>query len=309
MIAKTREQPAPSVSSPSAPPAQASRQKELESKTSLSKSAAVAGNKRDEDAELDKQRLAETLPNASGERRQADAPEEALQTKDNRVDSLGDAVVASRATAGPVASPKPDDTKASKREFSPEKAMKAPVVSNEVALARAAAAPLPAPPPPPLPAKASEASLDAQQAKAEPGGLAGFYKAKDDGYVGRGAAIGRLRSDINPRWQLSAEGKLIRSGDLGKSWQTVQVADKVVFRALCVADREVWVGGGQGNLFYSSDAGQHWEQVKPSANGQILTADITTIEFKDPQHGKLTTANHQAWTTSDGGHAWQVETR
>ena len=112
-----------------------------------------------------------------------------------------------------------------------------------------------------------------------------------------------------PRWQLSPEGKLVKSNDLGKTWQTVSVADKVVFRALCVTGQEVWVGGTQGNLFYSSDSGQQWEQVKPTTNGQTLTADIATIEFKDPQHGKLTTTDHQTWITSDGGHAWQVETR
>ena len=112
-----------------------------------------------------------------------------------------------------------------------------------------------------------------------------------------------------PRWQLSPEGKVIKSSDLGQSWQTIPVADKVVFRALCVTGQEIWVGGAQGNLFYSSDAGQQWEQVKPMAKGQTLTADITAIEFKDSRHGKVTTADHQTWTTSDDGHTWKLESR
>jgi photosystem II stability/assembly factor-like uncharacterized protein len=29
------------------------------------------------------------------------------------------------------------------------------------------------------------------------------------------------------------------------------------------------------------------------------------IEFIDVQHGKLTTASREIWTTSDGGQSWQ----
>jgi hypothetical protein len=109
------------------------------------------------------------------------------------------------------------------------------------------------------------------------------------------------------RWQISADGQIMRSQDLGESWQSVQVADSVVFRALCVTDREVWVGGSQGNLFYSSDAGAHWEQIKPAFGGQTLTSDISQIQFADPQHGTVSTTDHQTWTTADGGHAWRKQ--
>jgi len=119
-----------------------------------------------------------------------------------------------------------------------------------------------------------------------------------------------LRSKIafpKARWQISADGKIMRSQDLGESWQPVQVADNVVFRALCVIEREVWVGGSQGNLFYSSDAGSHWEQIKPSADGQTLTSDVSQIQFYDSRHGTVTTTNHQTWVTSDGGHGWHKQ--
>jgi len=197
-----------------------------------------------------------------------------------------------------------DEAKASKKEFSADKAMKAPAVTETVEV-QAQAAPVAGPVAKPT----SDSSLAVnQRGKAAAGEVTGFYRPKD-GYTG--TAVGGLstRALAAPHWQLSAEGKLLRSNDLGKSWQIVQVGDKVVFRALCVTDREVWVGGAQGNLFYSSNAGAGWEQVKPSANGQNLTADITTIDFKDPQHGKLTTADHQTWITNDGGHAWQIETK
>jgi hypothetical protein len=214
------------------------------------------------------------------------------------------------AAAAPAPISNPEDAKATKKEFSADKAMKGPIVANEVAQALL----IPPPPPPPAAEKpTSDSSLaDSQQTRAEAGGRAALYKAKD-GYVStETAAAGKLRSDIRyptPRWQLSAEGKLIKSSDLGRSWQAVPIGDKVIFRALCIADREVWVGGANGNLFYSSNAGENWEQVKPSANGKNLTGDITAIAFTDPQHGKVTTTSHETWITSDGGHIWQVETR
>ena len=127
------------------------------------------------------------------------------------------------------------------------------------------------------------------------------------GYAAR--AIGSFHSDLRlpvPRWTLSPEGRLLESADAGVSWKTVPVAEKTVLRALCVNGKEVWVGGAQGTLYYTSDSGARWEQVKPAANGRTLTADIATIEFTDPQHGKLTTANKEIWTTADGGKSWQA---
>ncbi len=108
-----------------------------------------------------------------------------------------------------------------------------------------------------------------------------------------------------PRWTLSADGVLQRSFDSGKTWQTIPVASDVVFRALATNDSDIWVGGAAGALYHSSDAGQHWVRVYPAADGQALTADIVTVEFSDAQHGKLTTGDHETWTTSNAGNTWQ----
>jgi hypothetical protein len=108
-----------------------------------------------------------------------------------------------------------------------------------------------------------------------------------------------------PRWTVSADGVLQRSFDSGKTWQTIAVANHIVFRALAASDSDIWIGGVAGALYHSSDAGQHWLKVNPVADGQPLTADIVTVEFSDPQDGKLTTANRELWTTNDGGSTWQ----
>jgi photosystem II stability/assembly factor-like uncharacterized protein len=108
-----------------------------------------------------------------------------------------------------------------------------------------------------------------------------------------------------PRWTLSPDGVLQRSFDSGETWQAVPVANNVVFRALAANDSDIWLGGAAGALYHSSDAGQHWVQVNPVVDGQPLTADIVTVEFSDPLHGKLTTSNREIWSTTDAGNTWQ----
>ncbi len=108
-----------------------------------------------------------------------------------------------------------------------------------------------------------------------------------------------------PRWTLSGEGALLRSTDDGQLWSAIPVPFNGPFRALSGKGQEVWLGGAKGTLFHSSDAGQHWTQVKPASNGLSLTDDIARIDFPDPQHGVVTTANQEIWTTSDSGRTWQ----
>jgi hypothetical protein len=113
---------------------------------------------------------------------------------------------------------------------------------------------------------------------------------------------------IMPRWTLSSDGTLLlRSFDNGKTWQSIPVAGRVVFRALSALGPEVWIGGSAGAIYHSSDNGEHWQKVEPSAGGRILVADILALEFTDPQHGRLTTANHEIWITADAGQSWQLK--
>lgn len=106
------------------------------------------------------------------------------------------------------------------------------------------------------------------------------------------------------RWNLSFDGQLQRSIDSGKTWQPVATPAGAAFRALSYNGPDIWVGGAAGLLYHSTDAGTHWELVKPAANDVSLTADIAAIAFTDPQHGKITTSNGETWTTSDGGQNW-----
>lgn len=309
VVAKTETQPLPNR----APTEERKSNTDNKSESDDARLQMSTGTKRDADelSAAKKQQAADSLSALRAEPRQPDTRSPELVEKNNNAPAVTTNGIIMGRTASPLAKPpqstvtaQAEDAKSTKKEFSADKAMKTPASTNEVAQAQ------PATPPPAPAAKSAPVLADSQRQKGESGNLGAFYNAKD-GYLRAGANAGTLAAfrGANPRWQLSADGKLIKSNDAGKSWQTVPVGDKVVFRALCVTGSEVWIGGAQGNLFYSSDAGQQWEQVKPTSGGQTLTADIAAIEFKDPQHGKITTADHQTWITSDGGRAWQIETR
>lgn len=113
--------------------------------------------------------------------------------------------------------------------------------------------------------------------------------------------------NLMPRWTLSADGTLQRSLDSGRTWKTIPVSNRTIFRALAANGLDIWVGGSGGALYHSSDAGEHWLRVQPVANGESLTADIIGVEFTDPLHGKLTTSSQGSWTTADSGKTWQKQ--
>ena len=78
-----------------------------------------------------------------------------------------------------------------------------------------------------------------------------------------------------------------------------------VFRAVAANGPDVWAGGSAGVLYHSIDAGDHWTRIFPLAGSTPLTADITSVQFSDSQHGTLTTATSETWTTADAGLSWQ----
>lgn len=109
------------------------------------------------------------------------------------------------------------------------------------------------------------------------------------------------------RWTLSPSGAVQRSLDSGKTWQTLSVANNVVFRAIAANDSDIWAGGSVGALYHSADAGEHWTRVNVLLDGKPLTADIIRVEFSDSLHGRVVTSTDETWDTSDGGSSWHSE--
>jgi hypothetical protein len=113
--------------------------------------------------------------------------------------------------------------------------------------------------------------------------------------------------NLIPRWTLSSDGTLQRSLDSGMTWETIPVSSQTIFRALAANGLNIWVGGAAGALFHSSDAGEHWTQVRPMVNGETLVDDIIGVEFRDALHGKLTSSMEGIWITADAGQTWQKQ--
>lgn len=135
-------------------------------------------------------------------------------------------------------------------------------------------------------------------------------------------------------WTISSAGVLQRSFDQGTTWQNVDVnsradnapqayhgaakempsdtltdalkkdASSPTFRAVASNGPDVWAGASGGLLYHSTDAGAHWIRVVPSSSGTSLSGDIVSLEFPDPQHGRLVTSAPEVWTTSDAGQTW-----
>jgi len=90
-----------------------------------------------------------------------------------------------------------------------------------------------------------------------------------------------------------------------RNWGPAPSAN-TVFRALSVSSNaaEVWAGGSGGALYHTMDGGNLWARVVPSDGGIILTGDIISIQFSDPQNGVVTTSTPEVWTTNDAGQTW-----
>lgn len=143
-----------------------------------------------------------------------------------------------------------------------------------------------------------------------------------------------------PRWTITPTGGLQRSLDQGFTWQAIDVmanpepstnatslqisanhsrakrkdaqalkrdASSPLFRAVAANGAEVWVGGSGGVLYHSQDAGDHWTRIVPASAGSALTGDILSLEFPDPQHGKVSTSAAEIWITADDGQTWQKQ--
>ena len=172
--------------------------------------------------------------------------------------------------------------------------------------------------------------------------LAGFPATNAPGkpQLIRPSAPATLGANISILWTITAVGKLQRSLDQGTTWQNIDVnnssalgsagavsmtppakakdvlADSaakkemsapLTFRAVASNGADVWAGASGGFLYHSTDAGSHWTRVVPSASGASLTGDIVSLEFVDPQHGRVVTSIPEIWVTSDSGQSWQKQ--
>ncbi len=106
-------------------------------------------------------------------------------------------------------------------------------------------------------------------------------------------------------WQITDGGNLQRSFDGGKSWESVTLNQPGRLRVVTATGFQVWAGGNRGVLFHSQDAGGHFATVKVHRKHATLSGDIVALAFPDAQHGRIETADHEVWTTTDAGKTWR----
>lgn len=103
-------------------------------------------------------------------------------------------------------------------------------------------------------------------------------------------------------WAISRSGALLKAVTAGL-WHAVPFVPGVEVHAIYVREGHVWAGGDANELYTSPDRGKHWQRVSlPGLPARRVL--LRSIAFLDAQHGLITAANGQSWTTSDGGRTW-----
>jgi hypothetical protein len=164
----------------------------------------------------------------------------------------------------------------------------------------------------PVPAESAQVSRSAPavQTEAEPmvraGAAAKLESHRDEqAFTQTGAFTKALAAPV-ANWEVASNGRVQRSFDSGRTWQAITVGGTdVAFHAVFSSGAQVWVGGVAGALYHSANSGLTWAKVIPATAGQTLKADISHIEFSDPQTGAVSATNGEVWLTSDAGQTWR----
>lgn len=106
-------------------------------------------------------------------------------------------------------------------------------------------------------------------------------------------------------WNVSANGKVRRSTDGGKSFKHIRVGHGVRFRAIASLGNDVWAGGTGGTLFHSVDGGVTWTGTILNPGENAVTETLVGIQMRDVEHLTVTTDSGSKWFSEDGGHSWK----
>ena len=179
-------------------------------------------------------------------------------------------------------------------------------------------------------ARAKDAEPPANAPQAHAGGAYEVSETSSSNFSPSGSLVPE-----SARWAINSAGGLQRSFDQGKNWESIDVSNSaretsavnllamksspaktdgknkadaklkpIIFRAVAANGPDVWAGGSETALFHSTDSGDHWIRIQPSWRGVQLNGDILSLQFADPQHGRIVTSTAEIWTTADAGQTW-----
>lgn len=88
----------------------------------------------------------------------------------------------------------------------------------------------------------------------------------------------RSSEPVKTRWRISRDGHVEHTVG-PNTWERVMAAEPVTFHVVATVGNSVWAGGSEGALFHSGDGGRHWERVAlADEHGTITTIHFKTAQ-------------------------------
>jgi hypothetical protein len=103
-------------------------------------------------------------------------------------------------------------------------------------------------------------------------------------------------------WRLGSAGRIERSRDAGKTWETQKSPVQESFLSGSAPSESIcWVGGSNGVLFRTTDGGENWERIPAPTKG-----DIISVKASDQLNVTLIGADGRTYETRDAGAHWRA---
>ena len=104
----------------------------------------------------------------------------------------------------------------------------------------------------------------------------------------------------NVVWRFGANGLIERSTDAGKTWiRQLSPVTVDLITGSAPSEKVCWAIGASGTILRTTD-GEYWERL-----ASPTTANLRSIKARDALRATVTTADGQAFVTSDGGQTWR----
>jgi hypothetical protein len=106
----------------------------------------------------------------------------------------------------------------------------------------------------------------------------------------------------NVLWRLGSSGRIERSRDAGKTWETQKsLAQESFLSGSAPSESICWVGGSNGVLLRTTDGGENWERIPSPTKG-----DIIAVKASDQSNVTVIGADGRTFETRDAGARWRA---
>ncbi len=101
----------------------------------------------------------------------------------------------------------------------------------------------------------------------------------------------------------NGEGIVIKTTDGGDTWEQMTPAGTPWLTGISFINLNTgFVCGMGGDILKTSDGGETWESITVNSN----LFKIVDVEFRDEDHGVITTVDQGVYVTDDGGETWAI---